>query len=124
MSQQKRLFFGIVSVGYHTTSAYFPRTTVSNTAFFVGFGFIFRFFLQKYLRSLNGETGCSIFANKDIYIYFFLEYFLYSFFNILATKMFNFLRFYYFSYDELFGSSLSSIFYLLFAIIRLNKKSF
>ena len=21
----------------------------------------------KYLRSLNGETGCSIFANKDIY---------------------------------------------------------
>ena len=38
------LFFGIVSVGYHTTSAYFPRTTVSHTAFFVDFGFIFRSF--------------------------------------------------------------------------------
>ena len=29
---------------------------------------LFLFYLnKKYLKSLNGETGCSIFANKDIY---------------------------------------------------------
>ena len=28
--------------------------------------------MQKYLRSLNGETGCTIFANKDMYIYIYV----------------------------------------------------
>ena len=42
----EKIIFSIVSVGYHTTSAYSPRTTVSNTTLFICFGFIFRCFAE------------------------------------------------------------------------------